>query len=93
MLRRLPSAAVGPYRIWVVYHGVWVVWYGMTSSRERQEETLERLAKIETVLGRLDGHVKGVEERLRRVEDWRVWVLGASAGVAAVVSAIFSGRQ
>lgn len=64
----------------------------MTSSRERQEETLERLARLESVLERVERHVSGVEERLRRVEDWRIWVLGVSAGIAGLVSAIFGSK-
>ena len=64
----------------------------MASSRERQEETLERLARLESVLERVERHVSGVEERLRRVEDWRIWVLGVSAGIAGLVSAIFGSK-
>jgi len=43
---------------------------------ERIEALREDLAEIREMLGQID-------ERLRRLEEWRSWVLGAAAAVGA----------
>lgn len=65
----------------------------MTSNKEQLERLLVGMTRLEEGMKSVQrdvkearGGIEGLDQRLRAVENWRIWILGWTTAIATAVS-------
>ena len=58
-----------------------------------REELRERIARIETIVERVESHLEKLNGRTSKLEDWRNWMIGGMACFGFIITLIKVGAM